>query len=106
MNIKIFLKSLTPKELDQVKKYLDKHPDEVGIMIRKNLTIKQVMVENPDISIRLFTSLELYSKTHPMVRDLLKTRFLETKNTGIKSWNELSELLNTKYKINGNKNGN
>lgn len=102
MNIKIFLKSLAPKELELVRKYLLKHPEEVGILIRKNMTIKQVMVENPDMSIRLFTSLELYSKKYPLVKDLLRSRFLETKNTGVRSWNELSELLNTKYKINGN----
>jgi len=97
MNIRIFLKSLTPKELEQIRKYLDN-----GVIIRKSFTIKQLMAENPDMSIRLFTSLELYAKKYPYVKDLLKSRFLETKNTGKNSWNELSELLNTKYKIDGN----
>lgn len=102
MNIKIFLKSLSAKELEQVKKYLKDHPNENGIIIKEKLTIKDVIRENPQISIRLFTSLELYAKKYPYVKDLLRSRFLETRNTGARSWDELSELLSTKYGINGN----
>lgn len=102
MDIKIFIKSLTPKELAEVKKYLKDHPNESGVMVKKNLTIKELMRDNPGMSIRLFTSLELYAKKYPYAKDLLKYRFLETRNTGIRSWNELSELLRTKYGINGN----
>ena len=68
----------------------------------KNLTIKQIMAENKEMSIRLFTALELYEKKFPLVKDLIMSRFLEIKNTGVRSWQELSELLSTKYGINGN----
>jgi hypothetical protein len=68
----------------------------------KNLTIKQIMAENKEMSIRLFTALELYEKKFPLVNDIIRSRFLETKNTGERSWKELSELLSTKYGINGN----
>ena len=90
MDIKIFLRSLTAKELADVKKYLKENKDEGGILIKKNLTIKQVMIDNPNMSVRLFTCLELYEKKYPYVKDLLKYRFLETRNAGIRSWDELT----------------
>lgn len=71
-------------------------------LLTKNLTIKQIIAETPDMSIRLFTALELYEKKFPLAKDIVMSRFLETKNTGERTWKELSELLSTKYGINGN----
>lgn len=115
--LRAFIKSLSPEELSELKNHfqdkkkvtfqdLVNQDSNFSIQLfpakKKKMTIKDIIRENPDISIRLFTSLELYGKKYPYVKDLLKSRFLETRNTGIKSWNELSELLSTKYKINGN----
>lgn len=82
-----FIKTLTPKELLELRKYFKR---------KKELTIKEV-INNPDTSIRLLTSLDIYSKKYPevnYVKDINKNRFLEIRNTGERSWNELSELIN------------
>jgi hypothetical protein len=115
--LRAFIKSLNPEELSVLKNHFqDKKKVTIQDLVnqdsnfsiqlfpakKKKMTIKELINQNPKMSIRLFTSLELYAKKYPLVTDIAEHRFLTIKNTGKRTWNELSELLRTKYKINGN----
>lgn len=87
--IEKFLKSLSEDEMMVLKEKVSDKP----------LTIKQIVDENPTLSVRLWNALELYVRNHTYITEINKQRFLKMRNSGVGTWNELRRVLSEKYNI-------
>ena len=87
--IKQSLSRLSELELEELRKILNP----------KALTITQIICENPQIPIRLWSALRIYSEKHPYATEINRHQFLSVRNVGANTWNELEKLLLKKYKI-------